>query len=105
LRFGISIVICALTFVIVNRRVMLRTHTCGELKDKDIGTSVALCGWVGARRDHGNLIFIDLRDGYGLTQVVFDPETDKKIHDMAEGIRPEYVLKVEGLVERRPAGT
>ena len=94
-----------MTFVIINKGYMLRTHTCGELKDKDIGKSVTLCGWVGARRDHGNLIFIDMRDGYGLTQVVFDPETDSKVHDMGEALRPEYVVRVEGLVERRPGGT
>ena len=84
---------------------MLRTHTCGELTDKDIGKSVKLCGWVGNRRDHGNLIFIDIRDGYGLTQVVFDPQTGKDVHDKAEDLRPEFVIKVEGKVERRPSGT
>ena len=84
---------------------MLRTHTCGELKDNDIGKTVALCGWVGSRRDHGNLIFIDLRDGYGITQVVFNPSLDKAVHGIAEALRPEYVVRIEGKVEPRPEGT
>lgn len=84
---------------------MLRTHTCGELKDSDIGKTVSLCGWVGSRRDHGNLIFIDLRDGYGITQVVFNPSHDKEVHGIAEELRPEYVVRVEGKVEPRPEGT
>jgi len=84
---------------------MLRTHTCGELTDSDIGKTVALCGWVGSRRDHGNLIFIDLRDGYGITQVVFNPSLDKAVHGIAEALRPEYVVRIEGNVEPRPSGT
>lgn len=84
---------------------MLRTHTCGELTDKFIGQTVTLCGWVGSRRDHGNLIFIDLRDAYGLTQVVFSQEIDKAIHKQAEELRPEFVVKVKGKVQKRPQGT
>lgn len=84
---------------------MLRTNTCGELNEKDIGKTVALCGWVGSRRDHGNLIFIDLRDGYGLTQVVFNPKSHSEAHKEAEGLRSEFVVRVEGKVERRPAGS
>jgi aspartyl-tRNA synthetase len=84
---------------------MLRTNTCGELNDGFIGKEVTLCGWVGSRRDHGNLIFIDLRDGYGITQVVFSQEIDAEIHKKAEELRPEFVIKVKGLVERRPEGT
>jgi aspartyl-tRNA synthetase len=84
---------------------MLRTHTCGQLNDKDIGKSVKLCGWVSSRRDHGSLIFIDLRDGYGLTQIVFDPKTDPATHKTGEGLRGEFVVLVEGLVGRRPEGT
>ncbi|MCX5679144.1 MAG: aspartate--tRNA ligase [Candidatus Omnitrophica bacterium] len=84
---------------------MLRTHTCGELSDSDIGKMVSLCGWVGSRRDHGNLIFIDLRDGYGITQVVFNPSLDKAVHGIAEALRPEYVVRIEGKVEPRPEGT
>ncbi|MDD5135727.1 MAG: aspartate--tRNA ligase [Candidatus Omnitrophica bacterium] len=84
---------------------MLRTHTCGELSEKSVGKDVALCGWVGSRRDHGNIIFIDLRDGYGLTQVVFNPQVRQEVHDIAEELRPEFVVKVEGKVALRPAGT
>ncbi len=84
---------------------MLRTHTCSELNEKDIGKTVKLCGWVGSRRDHGSLIFIDLRDGYGLTQIVFDPKTHPALHKEAELLRGEFVIKVEGTVEARPDGT
>jgi aspartyl-tRNA synthetase, bacterial type len=84
---------------------MLRTHTCCELNEKSIGKIVKLCGWVGSRRDHGSLIFIDLRDGYGLTQIVFDPKTDPAVHKEAEGLRGEFVVRVEGSVESRPEGT
>ena len=84
---------------------MLRTHTCGELGEKDIGKSVDLCGWVASRRDHGNLIFIDLRDGYGLTQVVFNPSLGKDVHKIAEELRGEFVVRVGGVVEKRPSGT
>ena len=84
---------------------MLRTHTCSELNEKDIGKVIKLCGWVGSRRDHGSLIFIDLRDGYGLTQIVFDPKTDRAVHKEAESLRAEFVVRVEGIVESRPEGT
>jgi len=84
---------------------MLRTHTCGELTDKDIGKAVELCGWVGSRRDHGNLIFIDIRDGYGITQVVFNTSISADVHRKAEELRPEFVIKVKGKVQKRPAGT
>jgi len=84
---------------------MLRTHTCGELSEKDIGKTVNLCGWVASRRDHGNLIFIDLRDGYGLTQVVFNPSLGKDVHKIAEELRGEFVVRVGGMVEKRPDGT
>jgi len=84
---------------------MLRTHTCGELSEKDIGKTVNLCGWVASRRDHGNLIFIDLRDGYGLTQVVFNPSLGKDVHKIAEELRGEFVVRVGGVVEKRPDGT
>jgi len=84
---------------------MLRTNTCGELNEKDVGKTVALCGWVNSRRDHGNLIFIDLRDGYGLTQIVFNPQSHSALHKQAEGLRSEFVVRVEGNVEKRPGGT
>jgi len=82
---------------------MLRTHTCGELNAKALKKRVTLCGWVHRRRDHGGLIFIDLRDHYGFTQIVFDPE-DKKQFAQAEKVRPEWVLKVTGTVRKRMEG-
>ncbi len=82
---------------------MLRSHTCGELRPEHVGQSVTLCGWVHRRRDHGGLIFIDLRDHYGITQVVIRPEqTD--IFNAAERVRSEWVLQVEGVVQKRQAG-
>ena len=84
---------------------MLRTHTCSELNEKHIGKTVKLCGWVGSRRDHGSLIFIDLRDGYGITQIVFDPKSHPTVHKEAEGLRTEFVIMAEGIVESRPEGT
>ncbi len=84
---------------------MLRTHTCGELTAKNADISVTLCGWVNTRRDHGGLIFLDVRDRYGLTQVVFHPEIAKEIFAVAETIRPEWVIQVTGKVTKRLAGT
>lgn len=84
---------------------MLRTHTCGELRESDIGKTVALCGWVHARRDHGKLIFIDLRDRYGLTQVVFIPKAGPEAHKIASDLRSEYAVLVKGVAGQRPAGT
>jgi aspartyl-tRNA synthetase len=82
-----------------------RTHTCGELRVGDIGKQVSLCGWVDRRRDLGGVIFIDLRDRYGKTQVVFQPQRNQPVYQQAKDLRSEYVLNVLGLVERRPAGT
>jgi aspartyl-tRNA synthetase len=85
----------------------LRTVSCGELTVADVGRRVTLTGWVGHRRDHGKLIFIDLRDRYGITQVVIDPDRSPEsaaAHEIAEGVRLEYVLRVEGVVVRRLAG-
>jgi len=81
---------------------MYRTHTCGELRPEHAGQETMLAGWVHRRRDHGPLIFIDLRDRYGLTQVVFDATTAPEAHAVASEARPEYVLQVRGLVSRRP---
>ncbi len=81
-----------------------RTHTCGELTLKDLDTNVCLMGWVQYRRDHGGLIFIDLRDRWGLTQVVFSPEHNAIAHEEAHVLRPEYVLAIKGRVRRRPEG-
>lgn len=83
---------------------MLRTHTCGELTEKDIGKLVTLCGWVGSRRDHGNIMFIDLRDAYGLMQLIFNLK-DKKLKPDAEALRSEFVVEVKGKVGARPKGT
>ncbi|MFC2071939.1 aspartate--tRNA ligase [Chloroflexota bacterium] len=84
---------------------MLKTHSCGELNKMHIGTEVVLAGWVDRRRDHGGLIFIDLRDREGVVQVVFNPETAKACHEIASEMRNEYVVKVSGEVAPRPAGT
>ena len=84
---------------------MLRSHTCGELTSGALGQTATLCGWVNARRDHGGLIFVDLRDRYGLTQIVFHPEEGQEVFALAEAIRPEWVLKIQGVVVRRVAGT
>ena len=81
---------------------MYRTHTCGELRPEHAGQETLLAGWVHRRRDHGPLIFIDLRDRYGITQVVFDSTTAPEAHAVASEARPEYVLQVRGLVSRRP---
>lgn len=81
---------------------MLRTHTCGELTKKDAGNTVELAGWVHRRRDHGGIIFIDLRDRYGLTQITFDPEANKDAWQTADKLRSEWVVKVKGKVVERP---
>ena len=83
---------------------MRRTHSCCELGAEDIGTEVVLMGWVLRRRDHGGVIFVDLRDREGITQVVFNPEVDKQVHAKAHSIRNEYVLAVRGKVDPRPDG-
>ena len=83
---------------------MRRTHTCCELGADDVGKEVVLMGWVQRRRDHGGVIFIDLRDREGITQVVFNPDVNKKVHKKAHVIRNEYVLGVQGKVDNRPEG-
>jgi len=82
-----------------------RTHLCGALTADDIGKEIVLMGWVMRRRDHGNLIFIDLRDREGLAQIVFDPDMCPQAHKKAEGVRNEYVLAIRGKVIPRPEGT
>jgi aspartyl-tRNA synthetase len=81
-----------------------RTHTCGELRKEQIGTTVTLTGWVDGRRDLGGLIFIYVRDRYGMTQVVFTPQHNPEAHAMAEALRPEFVISVTGQVGLRPEG-
>lgn len=81
-----------------------RTHTCGQLRSDHIGQTITLNGWVDGRRDLGGMIFIDLRDRYGLTQVVFAPQHDEEIHERAHELRSEFVLSVTGTVQARPDG-
>jgi aspartyl-tRNA synthetase len=81
-----------------------RTHHCGDLRSTDSGSTVTLMGWVNRRRDHGDLIFLDLRDRSGITQVVFDKETSPTAHAKAEASRPEYVVAVTGRVRTRGPG-
>jgi aspartyl-tRNA synthetase len=78
-----------------------RTHRCGSLRAADIGKEVVLFGWVASRRDHGSLVFVDLRDREGITQIVFDPEVAKDAHALAEAVRSEWVLGVRGVVRSR----
>jgi len=82
-----------------------RTHTCGELRESNIGESVVLNGWVAIRRDLGGVIFIELRDRYGMTQIVFEPSHNQALHEQAKKLRNEFVISVEGKVRRRPEGT
>ncbi len=84
---------------------MLKTHACGRLRAEHEGQAVTLAGWVHRRRDHGGLIFIDLRDHDGLVQVVFNPKEAAEAYAAADSCRIEYVLQVEGTVARRPKGT
>lgn len=84
---------------------MLRTHTCGELTDQNIGQTVTLCGWVDTYRDHSGVLFVDLRDRYGLTQAVFSPQAGAEIMQTARALRSEFVVSVTGHVARRPEGT
>ncbi len=83
---------------------MLKTHTCGELRKGHAGTQVTLAGWVHRRRDHGSLIFVDLRDRWGITQVVFNPMIAEEAHRIAGKTRNEYVILVRGEVNQRPEG-
>ena len=81
-----------------------RTHYCGDLRLSDAGTTAQLNGWVRRRRDHGGVIFVDLRDRTGITQIVFDPQIDEKAHALANAVRSEFVLNVSGTVRERAPG-
>lgn len=83
---------------------MLKTHTCGQLRAAHAGEKVSLAGWVHRRRDHGNVVFVDLRDRFGITQVVLNPQRSADAHRTADGIHNEYVIAVTGTVARRPEG-
>lgn len=81
-----------------------RTHHCNQLTLADSGKEVVLYGWVDTRRDHGGLIFVDLRDRHGITQIVFHPEVDARVHELGHHLRSEYCLGIAGKVNQRPAG-
>ena len=81
----------------------MRSHYCGQVTEQQLDQEVTICGWVNKRRDHGGVIFIDLRDREGLVQVVFDPDR-AEIFAIAEQVRSEYVLKVKGRVRARDEG-
>jgi aspartyl-tRNA synthetase len=84
---------------------MVRDRGCGDIRESDIGSTIHLAGWVFRRRDHGGLIFVDLRDRSGIIQVVFSPDGTKDAHELAHGLRGEFVIHVSGEVRRRPEGT
>ena len=82
----------------------MRTHYCGDIRAAHAGQEITLCGWADRRRDHGGVIFIDLRDRAGIVQVVFDPDSGPHF-EMADRVRSEYVLRVRGRVRARSPGT
>jgi len=84
---------------------MIRNKGCGEIRESDVGRTLNLCGWVFRRRDHGGLIFVDLRDRSGVIQVVFNPDISTNAHEIAHELRSEYVISVEGEIRKRPDGT
>ena len=83
---------------------MYKTHSCGELRASHVGQTVTVAGWVHRRRDHGGVVFVDLRDRYGLIQVVFNPDLPKETLDEISSMRFEWVLQITGLVHKRPEG-
>src|SRR5688572_11405809 len=86
------------------RRTMYKTHTCGELRAEHTSQRVTIAGWVHRRRDHGGVIFLDLRDRYGIVQVTVNPSLSKETLDAVSNVRMEWVLQVTGVVQKRPAG-
>src|SRR5690242_9068615 len=85
--------------------MLKRSHSCGDLRAADIGKAVTLMGWVHRRRTFGGLTFVDLRDRSGLIQLVVNPTISPDDHAVADEVRPEYVLAIQGVVEHRPEGT
>src|SRR5512140_2790632 len=83
---------------------MYKTHNCGELTAAQVGQTVTLAGWVHRQRDHGGVLFLDLRDRFGLTQVVVNPDLPQETLKLATEVRSEWVLQITGKVERRPEG-
>src|SRR3990170_4675667 len=83
---------------------MYKTHTCGELRVEHAGQEVTLAGWVNRRRVHGGINFVDLRDRFGMIQVVTDPVEFPQIHQAIEEVRPEWVVQIQGTVRLRPEG-
>ncbi|HDO26090.1 MAG TPA: Asp-tRNA(Asn)/Glu-tRNA(Gln) amidotransferase GatCAB subunit C, partial [Nitrospirae bacterium] len=83
----------------------MRDKYCGDVRETDVGSTLSLTGWANRWRDHGGLVFIDLRDRSGVVQIVFSPEVDAEIHELAHKIRNEFVLQVKGEVRKRPEGT
>ena len=83
---------------------MYKTHTCGELRAEDIGQEISLAGWVHRRRDHGGVAFVDLRDRFGLTQIVTNPEISPEAHKALTPVRMEWVIQIDGVVRHRPEG-
>src|SRR5687768_9049874 len=100
------LIFCCMSASTTSATRTVRSHTCGELRASDIGKEITLCGWVSTRRDHGGLVFVDLRDRYGLTQIVFDPahSDGAKAHERAGRLRNEFVLWCKGKVRARPSG-
>jgi len=84
---------------------VLRTADCGSLREKDIDSHQTLAGWVDRRRDHGGIIFIDLRDRSGVVQIVLNPELSPQAYQVAEELRSEWVVQIKGTVRRRPEGS
>ena len=92
------------TQYLMTLKTSMRTHTCGQPRKSDIEKEVTLCGFCHSRRDHGGIIFIDLRDRYGFIQIVFDPEFNKEIHKLADSLKREYCIQVIGKVKARKEG-